>query len=110
MSASSRKVNAGLSILLAAVLFICVTIITNYFLGFARIDLTENRLFTLSQGTLNTLRDIDETITLRFFFSRELANEFPQIRLYGERVRELLRAQILRSSTPNPSPKKKIKL
>jgi len=87
---SSRASGAALSIALAAILFFSITIISNFVLRGARIDLTATHSFTLSQGTLNTLRKLDEPVTLRFFFSEKLANRFPQIRSYGNQVRDLL--------------------
>src|SRR3546814_14526611 len=54
------------------------------------IDLTEARLYTLSDGTRNVIKAIPEPITLRFFFSDRLSSAAPQLKQYGNRVRELL--------------------
>ncbi len=90
MTFSSRGSGAALSIALAAVLFFAITIISDFVLRGARIDLTATRQFTLSQGTINILRALDEPVTLRFFFSEKMASRFPQIRVYGTQVRDLL--------------------
>ncbi len=55
-----------------------------------RLDVTEDGLYTLSQGTHTTLANIDEAVTLHFFFSERLAREVPFYAAYGRRVRELL--------------------
>jgi ABC-type uncharacterized transport system involved in gliding motility auxiliary subunit len=55
-----------------------------------RLDLTAEHLFTLSQGTRNTLAKIDEPITLRFYYSTRLGDEVPSYGVYAQRVRELL--------------------
>ena len=55
-----------------------------------RLDLTEDRLFTLSESTHQVLRAIDEPVTVRFFFSRALAGQSPIHANYAVRVRELL--------------------
>jgi ABC-type uncharacterized transport system involved in gliding motility auxiliary subunit len=55
-----------------------------------RLDLTGERLYTLSRGTLRTLSKIDEPITLRFYYSTRLADEVPSYGVYAQRVRELL--------------------
>ncbi len=75
---------------LLAVLFLAVNLFSNIVFRSAQIDLTQNRLFTLSQGTENVLAKIDEPITLKFFYSESLATDFPQIRTYAGRVRDLL--------------------
>ena len=56
----------------------------------SRLDLTGEHLYTLSQGTRNTLAKIDEPITLRFYYSTHLGDEVPSYSVYAQRVRELL--------------------
>lgn len=82
---------------LAAVLFLALNVTSNSTLRNARLDLTESRLFTLSQGTVNTLRGIREPIVIRFFFSTHLASEAPQLRSYARQVEDLLRAYASRA-------------
>lgn len=75
---------------LLAVLFLALTMLSGTLLTGARLDLTENRLYTLSPGTVNLLRSIEEPITLRFFFSDEASEELPMVRNFARRVQELL--------------------
>ncbi len=74
----------------AAVLFLAVNVLSQASLRQARVDLTADQLFTLSQGTRNILASLEEPITLKLFFSEKLAGANPQLRTYGQRVRELL--------------------
>ena len=55
-----------------------------------RLDLTAERLYTLSPGTRQTLAQIDEPITLRFYYSRLLGDTLPAYGVYAQRVRALL--------------------
>ena len=55
-----------------------------------RIDLTEDRLYTLSEGTRNIVSNLETPIELRFFYSESATEDQPQIRAYGSRVQELL--------------------
>jgi ABC-type uncharacterized transport system involved in gliding motility auxiliary subunit len=55
-----------------------------------RLDLTAERLYTLSSGTGQTLARIDEPITLRFYYSTRLGQAIPAYGVYAQRVRELL--------------------
>lgn len=75
---------------LAVILFICVNVLSGVTLRTARLDLTENKLFTLSEGTREVLAAIDEPITLRLYASRSLAEGAPAYGDFIKRVRELL--------------------
>ncbi len=88
--ARSRKALGGGAIALLALLFVALTVISSLALRGVRIDLTENRLYTLSPGTLNILRSLPEPVTLTLFYSASSAADLPQIRNYATRVRELL--------------------
>lgn len=55
-----------------------------------RIDFSQGDQYTLSKGTRDTLRDLAEPVDLTFVYSRTLGQDFPAIRAYAQRVRELL--------------------
>lgn len=86
----TRRLYATLVIILSVVIFLALNVFSNTALRQARVDLTDNGLFTLSDGTKQTLQSIEEPITLRFFYSEKLANGFPTVSAYGRRVRDLL--------------------
>lgn len=90
MKTGSKALLTGTGLVAAFALFFGFNILVNNGLRDARIDLTEARLYTLSDGTRNVLKAIPEPITLRFFFSDKLAGNAPQLKQYGTRVRELL--------------------
>ena len=75
---------------LLLVLFVAANMLSGNLLRGLRFDLTENRLFTLSDGTRNVLGSLQEPITLYFYFSQASSREIPQIRSYAKRVDELL--------------------
>lgn len=79
------------SVAVAVVLFFAVNIFSNAALNQWRFDLTENNLYTLTEGTRNILAGLDEPITLRFFLSREVATNVPAVASYSQRVEDLLR-------------------
>jgi ABC-type uncharacterized transport system involved in gliding motility auxiliary subunit len=85
-----RSLLTGGGLALALLLFLALNVLANTGLRSARADLTENRLYTLSPGTKNILAGLDEDITLRFFFSRTLAQDLPGVKAYAQRVQELL--------------------
>jgi ABC-type uncharacterized transport system involved in gliding motility auxiliary subunit len=56
----------------------------------ARMDLTENRLYTLSEGTRRIVATLDEPVNLYLFFSDPPRSDYPAAAHLRQRVRELL--------------------
>ncbi len=94
----SARAYAGLVAGLLVVLFLAVNIISGTTFRGARLDLTETGQFTLSQGTLNTIRSLKEPIRLQFFYSETVGADIAQIRTYADRVRDLLEEYAARSN------------
>ena len=94
----SKKLLSTTGIALAVALFLAVNIVSGTALRFLRVDLTENDLYTLSEGTKNILADLEEPITLRFYVSKDLIGELPQLVSYSKRVQELLEEYAAASS------------
>ncbi len=88
---TKRGVTSAVGLVLVAILFVAVNVISNTVLSSARLDLTEDRLFTLSDGTRSVLAKIEEPITLRLYYSERLGREIPAYGVYATRVREMLR-------------------
>ena len=86
----TRSTIAAAAIALGIVLFFAINIVSDVWFSAARLDLTQGGLYTVSQGTKNTLKSIPEPITLRFFFSERASVKYAGIRAYGARVRNLL--------------------
>jgi len=81
-----------------AVLFLGVVMLSNVGLRGMRLDLTQNRLYTLSPGTQQVLAELKEPINLYFYFSREAAaKQAPLLMPYATRVREFLEELAARS-------------
>ncbi|OLF53821.1 Gldg family protein [Pseudomonas chlororaphis] len=62
-----------------------------------RRDLTEDRLYSVSQGTLAIIRALPEPVELTLYFSREQAKASVSLRSYAQRVQALLREYERRS-------------
>ncbi|MGH6636497.1 MAG: GldG family protein, partial [Gammaproteobacteria bacterium] len=86
----NRRLLTGGGLVLAAAFFVAVNIIANGTLTSWRLDMTESKLFTLSSGTRNILKALEEPVTLRFFFSNKQFSGIPALLNYGARVRDLL--------------------
>jgi ABC-type uncharacterized transport system involved in gliding motility auxiliary subunit len=87
----TKRSTLGWSAVLAlALAFIGLTILFNYSLAGWQLDLTQNRLYTISPGTDRILESIKEPIDLYFFYSARAAESLPQIQPYGQRVHDFL--------------------
>ncbi|MCK6450368.1 MAG: Gldg family protein [Alphaproteobacteria bacterium] len=89
-TALTRRRNSVIALGLAAILFVAMNLLAQALLTGARIDLTRDKLFTLSPGTRAILGRIDEPVTLRYFFSDRLGREIPAYANYGKRVEDML--------------------
>lgn len=87
---SNKNLMTGGALAVLAVLFVAVILICNALFRGAQVDLTQNHLYTLSSGTKNILADIDEPIHLYLFWSDKETHGIPQLRIYAQRVREML--------------------
>jgi ABC-type uncharacterized transport system involved in gliding motility auxiliary subunit len=75
---------------LAAIAFAGINIFANNFFIDSRLDLTQSRQYTLSDGTRAIIAKLPEPVTLRFYFSRGNAGDYPATAAYAKRVRDLL--------------------
>ncbi len=86
----NKKLFTRAGLVLTAIVFLAFTMITSVVLRNWRVDLTENGLFTVADGTKAVLKKIDEPINLYFFFSEKNTKDMAGLRSYAQRVRELL--------------------
>ncbi|AJE14709.1 ABC transporter [Stutzerimonas balearica] len=87
-----RVIYSGAGLLLIALAFLAFNILSGLSLTNARLDLTEQKLYTISDGTRRILEGLDEPIELKFFYSDEAAKDLVALRNYARRVEEMLRA------------------
>jgi len=98
MSTTSHKKTydwAALAVL--AIVFVALTIVAGFLLRGMRLDLTQNKLYSIAPGTQRILASVDEPIHLYYFFSQDATSSVPSIRAYAQRVRELLEEMSQRS-------------
>jgi len=78
------------SLALLLLLFMAISMLSSNLLKGLRFDLTENKLYTLSEGTRNILKNLEEPVNLYLFFSEDASRDLPQIRSYAQRVTEMV--------------------
>jgi ABC-type uncharacterized transport system involved in gliding motility auxiliary subunit len=85
-------------LLALAVLFLGVVMLSNAALRGVRLDLTQNKLYTLTPGTRQVLAELREPVNVYFYFSRDAAaKQSPLLLPYANRVREFLEEVAARS-------------
>ena len=89
--------NAG-TLTIVGVLFVGIMLLANYWLRGAQIDLTSDRLYTISDGTRHIVSGLKEPVNLYLFFSEKTATPQNEEKNYGIRVRELLEQLVRRSN------------
>lgn len=79
----------------APVAFIILLIISQVIFKGARIDLTEQNIYSLSQGTENILTNLEQEVSITYFFSDKASKDLTALRSYAKRVEELLEEYVL---------------
>ncbi|WAJ69239.1 GldG family protein [Catenovulum adriaticum] len=85
-----KKFQIFIALLSLAILFIGAVVLNNTFLAKYRLDLTQNQVYTLSEGSKQIIEQVEDPIYFYFFFSQENSEGMTQIRNYAQRVQSLL--------------------
>jgi len=85
----TKKIKSKAEMIVVACAVIVVVALVNYVAGkfFFRIDLTENRQYTISDATKRILKGLDDIVTIKVFFSKELP---PEVHTRVNEVRDIL--------------------
>ncbi|MBT1452351.1 Gldg family protein [Glaciecola sp. XM2] len=78
------------TLLALAFSLLAIVFLSNQFLRSASLDLTQDKLYSVSDGTKAILEALDEPIDLYFFFSDETSKGMAQLRNYAMEVESLL--------------------
>ncbi|MBT4518942.1 MAG: ABC transporter [Halieaceae bacterium] len=98
MRTTARNLYSNSGLLLLAGLFLLFNMLNNMIFSSVRIDLTENNLYTVSDGSKQIIESIDEPLSLYFFFSDQASEDLTSLRTYAKRVEELLEEYALHSN------------
>jgi len=74
----NATIRTALAILCVLVIAVCAILIIQRVSARTAVDLTEDKLYTLSDGTRNVLKDIGKPITLKLYYSRTAAMKAPE--------------------------------
>ena len=73
------------------IIFLSINIIGSTLFSNIRIDVTEDKVFTLSKETLPIFQNIKEPIVVRVYFSKTLGEASPQHGIFFQRIRDILK-------------------
>jgi ABC-type uncharacterized transport system involved in gliding motility auxiliary subunit len=83
---------SGAGLLAIALAFMAFNLLSSQTITHARLDLTEQQLYSMSDGTRRIIEEIEQPVELTLFFSDKATKDLPPLRNYAQRVEELLRA------------------
>ncbi|HWG10712.1 MAG TPA: Gldg family protein [Rhodanobacteraceae bacterium] len=84
------RLNASVALLLLAALYVLLVLGSSVALRGARIDLTADRLYTLSSGTTRIVASLRQPLQVTLYFSDRASRDLPQLRAYRQRVGDML--------------------
>lgn len=84
---------SSLGILL--VILVLINVVADRFS--AKLDITEEKLFSLSSGTKNILQGIEGELNIKYYFSANSESAPLNVKAYGKRVKELLEEYVYHS-------------
>ncbi len=90
MKQPNRRNAALVALLCLLALLVSINVIAANTLRSARLDLTQGKLYTLSDGSRSILSKLEEPVVLRFYYSPALGTQIPSYGVYAQRVREML--------------------
>ena len=91
MIKKNSQIFTWIGIFSAVILMIGTNTLVNSYLNSQRLDLTEEKMYTISTGTIETLKSIDEPITIKFYFTDRLGENYPPFKLFADRVKTMLK-------------------
>ena len=91
------RLRASLALLLLIAAYLFLLWAGSIGLRGARVDLTADKLYTLSPGTLHVVAALRQPLQLTLYFSDRVSRELPQLRAYHQRVADMLE-EIVRNS------------
>ena len=88
----SKKLSICFSSLAGIVLIAAILVLVNIIFKplNARMDCTADKLYTLSEGTKETLKGLTDTVSIRFYYSKDVAKMPVYFKNYAMRVEDLL--------------------
>ena len=92
-----RRAAIYVALVLLTLVFVTLIVSSGHWLRTRRIDLTADRLYTLSPGTVQIVDHLQRPLRLTLYFSEHATRDLPKLRSYEQRVRDMLQEIVARS-------------
>lgn len=92
-----RRAHLSAALALLVILFVLLALAGSRWMRADRIDLTADKLYTLTRGTDQIVDSLRAPLKLTLYFSDHATADSPQLRSYEQRVREMLQEMVARS-------------
>ncbi|WP_445144169.1 GldG family protein [Dyella sp. Tek66A03] len=93
----SRRTVLLTALAVLAIGFVALTLASGRWLRLGRVDLTADKLYTLTPGTIHIVRGLRAPLKLTLYFSEHATRDLPQLRSYEQRVSEMLQEMVARA-------------
>ena len=93
----SRRTILLTALVVLAIGFVALTLGSSRWLRMGRVDLTADKLYTLTPGTIHIVGGLRAPLKLTLYFSEHATRDLPQLRSYQQRVSEMLQEMVARA-------------
>ena len=93
-----NKLTSKAALVILAVVALALITANNFIFKGKRIDLTEDKTYSIAEGTSNIVGGLESEIALKFFYSEEDSSDLGFLRDYARRITDLLDEYVLRSN------------
>ncbi len=88
--AANKRFTGVVKLVLVVVAGLALLFVGESLFKHMRIDLTDDKVFTLAEGTRNILGGLEQPVELEFFYSEAAMREAPTLRNYAQRIENML--------------------
>lgn len=92
-----ERYSSALNVVAATIIFLGVNVLSNQLLVDLKIDMTSNKLYTLSSGTKTIINSIEDPIDIKFYFSTKQFSGIPELKTHGQLTRDMLEEYVASS-------------
>lgn len=77
-----KKIGYGTHLIIYILIVLAILAVINYISlsAFSRVDLTENRIYSISKATKDVLRGLDDVVSITVYFSKELPSHLVNLK------------------------------
>ncbi len=92
MAGTKREITRTLLSTTGLVITFLILVLINVFVSYANVrwDATEDKIYSLSEGTKHILGDLKQPVEIQFYYNRSSSHVPDQVKLYATRVGEFL--------------------